>query len=84
MLSQYQAEESPNEWATVGYWSKTLTKDMRWHLGLMEFDYKILYHPVLVHQVPDALSLIPQPDTGLNDAVEIDTKIPSFNDFPTR
>ena len=46
----------------------------------MEFDYEILYRPGRVHQVPDALSRLPQPEPSGSDEDlgEIDDTIPTF------
>jgi len=131
VLLQQQDDEHPTEWATLGYWSKTLSKEqrnysaterecyavvwgiltlrpylegarfsvrtdhnalrwmmtlndpqgrlMRWRLRLMEFNYEIVYRPGRVHQVPDALSRIPQPDRPEEDD-EVDEELPTFGD----
>ena len=128
VLLQQQDDDKPNEWATVGYYSKTLSKEqrnysaserecyavvwgvltlrpylegghfivrtdhqalrwmmtvsdaaarlMRWRLRLMEFDYEVIYRPGRVHQVPDALSRLEQPET--DDDREVDDEIPTF------
>ena len=128
VLLQQQDVEKPNDWATVGYYSKTLSKEqrnysaserecyaviwgvlslrpylegghflvrtdhqalkwmmtvsdasarlMRWRLRLMECDYEVIYRPGRVHQVPDALSRLEQPETDENQ--EVDDDIPTF------
>ena len=130
VLLQQQDEEDEKKWATVGYFSKTLTKEqrnysaterecyaviwavlalrpylegahfkvrtdhnalkwmltlndptgrlMRWRLRLSEFDYEIVYRPGLKHQVPDALSRLPRPESKPED--EVDERIPTFVD----
>ena len=134
VLLQQQDDSRPTEWATVGYYSRTLTKEernysptereclavvwavttlrpyvegshftlrtdhnalrwmltlndpqgrlMRWRLRLMEYDYSIEYRPGRVHQVPDALSRLDQPDEG--DPEPIDDDFPTYEDaLPT-
>ena len=130
VLLQQQDQEEEKKWATVGYFSKTLTKEqrnysaterecyaviwavltlrpylegshfkvrtdhnalkwmltlndptgrlMRWRLRLSEFDYEIVYRPGLKHQVPDALSRLPRPESNPED--EVDERIPTFVD----
>ena len=130
VLLQQQNLDDPKEWATVGFFSKTLSKEqrnysaterecyavvwsvlslrpyiegthvkvrtdhvalrwmltlndptgrlMRWRLRLMEFDYEIVYRPGRVHQVPDALSRLPQPEDAEGVADDVDDTIPTF------
>ena len=53
---------------------------MRWRLRLMEFDYEIVCRPGRFHQVPIALSRLPQTEPSGSDEEfgEIDDTIPTF------
>ena len=62
-------------------WMLTLTEPsgilMRWRLRLSEFDFKIVYRPGRVHQVPDALSRLVRPT---RDTKPVEDEIPTFGD----
>ena len=51
---------------------------MRWRLRLSEFDFTVKYSPVLVSQVPDALSRVLTPE-GKEDK-PIDDEVPTYGD----
>lgn len=54
---------------------------MCWRLCLMKFEYEILYGTRLVHQVLHSLSCLEQASSTPDDAIAIDERILSFDDF---